>query len=77
MHSNSDYTCFPNTFFTKLEFFTLKIEAAWPSEMLVSYHITIWRNSSEDRGVNFLREFSCISLICSSVFEDRNVLIRS
>jgi len=39
--------------------FTLRIEAAWISEMLVSYHITTWHHKSEDLN---LKHHCCKSL---------------
>jgi hypothetical protein len=31
---------------------TLKMEVAWSSETLVSYHITVWHHNSEDLYLN-------------------------
>jgi len=30
----------------------MKMEAVWPSEILVSYYITIWHHNSEDCDLN-------------------------
>jgi hypothetical protein len=35
--------------------FTLKMEAVWTSETMVSYHITTWRHNQKDLDLNFHR----------------------
>jgi hypothetical protein len=33
--------------------FRVKMEAAWPIEMLVSYHITVWGHNPEDHFMDW------------------------
>jgi len=48
--------------------FTLKMEIAWFSETLLSYHNTSWRLTPEDSE---FKKVTLLSLLCRSLSQDR------
>jgi hypothetical protein len=57
--------------------FTLKLEVAWSFEMLVSYHITVWRHNPENYDLNLHRRESLKPSITSTECQKNNSTMQS